>query len=104
MNSASQSLETLQDIRKMMEKSSRFISLSGWSGISAGICALVGAWLASGKIDTYYKVDYNTAGGCPSCLRQELITIAAGVFVAAFLSAAFFTFIKSKKEGVAIWG
>jgi len=31
-----QSLETLQDIKRMMERSSRFISLSGLSGVSAG--------------------------------------------------------------------
>ncbi len=42
MDSQHQPLETLQDIKRMMERSSRFISLSGWSGISAGICALLG--------------------------------------------------------------
>jgi predicted lysophospholipase L1 biosynthesis ABC-type transport system permease subunit len=46
MNENQQSLETLQDIKRMMERSSRFISLSGLSGISAGICALAGAWIA----------------------------------------------------------
>jgi predicted lysophospholipase L1 biosynthesis ABC-type transport system permease subunit len=47
MNTPQQSLEDLQHIKKMMERSSRFISLSGLSGIAAGICALVGAWFAS---------------------------------------------------------
>jgi len=37
----------LNDIKQMMERSSRFISLSGLSGISAGICALIGAWLSA---------------------------------------------------------
>jgi hypothetical protein len=32
-NQQQQSLEALQDIKKMMDRSSRFISLSGWSGI-----------------------------------------------------------------------
>jgi hypothetical protein len=41
-----QPLETLQDIKQMMERSSRFISLSGLSGVAAGCCALVGAWMA----------------------------------------------------------
>lgn len=40
------SLETLKDIKRMMERSSRFISLSGISGISAGIFALIGAIIA----------------------------------------------------------
>lgn len=43
MNDQQRSLETIQDIKNMMERSSRFISLSGWSGIAAGGCALVGA-------------------------------------------------------------
>jgi hypothetical protein len=39
MANPARDLETLQDIKRMMERSSRFISLSGWSGIAAGICA-----------------------------------------------------------------
>jgi len=34
------SQQQLNDIRKLMERSSRFISLSGLSGVSAGIIAL----------------------------------------------------------------
>jgi predicted lysophospholipase L1 biosynthesis ABC-type transport system permease subunit len=46
-------LQTLQDIRRMMERSSRFISLSGWSGISAGVCALAGAIAAYLRLKLY---------------------------------------------------
>ena len=46
MEEQQQPLEDLQHIKKMMERSSRFISLSGLSGISAGLCALIGVWLA----------------------------------------------------------
>ena len=42
----------------MMERSSRFISLSGWSGIAAGICALAGAGLAHQRIVHYYQSEY----------------------------------------------
>jgi len=42
MNVENTHLDTLQDIRKMMQRSSRFISLSGLSGIAAGIWALIG--------------------------------------------------------------
>lgn len=38
--------ETLSEIRHLMERSSRFISLSGFSGIFAGIYALAGALAA----------------------------------------------------------
>jgi hypothetical protein len=50
---ADQSLEALQDIKRMMERSSRFISLSGLSGVGAGICALIGAWIAHDWIAAY---------------------------------------------------
>jgi hypothetical protein len=103
MTTSNQNLEALQDIRKMMERSSRFISLSGWSGVSAGICALIGAWVARQKISDYYN-EYSGPESCPACLKNELIIIASVVFVAAFASASFFTWMKSKRDGVAIWG
>lgn len=37
-------LEALQDIRQMMKQSTRFLSLSGLSGVLAGIYALIGAY------------------------------------------------------------
>lgn len=46
MSGQQQSLDDLQHIKKMMERSSRFISLSGLSGIAAGTCALIGAVVA----------------------------------------------------------
>ena len=49
-------LKDISEIKNMMNKSSRFISLSGLSGILAGIYALIGASIA------YYLVS-NTARG-----------------------------------------
>lgn len=103
MSNKIQDLEAIQDIRKMMERSSRFISLSGWSGISAGLSALIGAFIAKKRIDAYFA-DYSYTESCPSCLKSELITIAAIVFVVALAGAFFFTYVKARKEGVAIWG
>ena len=39
-------LSEIKEIRKMMEESSRFLSLSGLSGILVGIYALVGAFIS----------------------------------------------------------
>ena len=96
-------LEAIQDIRKMMERSSRFISLSGWSGISAGVCALAGAFAAQQRIAVYQE-HFPGGEGCAACLQRELILIAVVVFIVAFCCAGFFTWIKAKKDGVAIWG
>ena len=83
-------LETLQDIKSMMERSSRFISLSGWSGIVAGVCALAGAgWafyeMGSHRILSGGADDY-AVGSIYQVLEKKLIVIALIVFLAAFIS------------------
>ena len=112
MSDQQQSIEDLQHIKKMMERSSRFISLSGLSGISAGVCALIGAWLAYPYVLGYkeYIIDVNAA--LAQAMAQDysiilntwLFWIAAGTFFAALISAFIFTWIKSKKEGIPLWG
>jgi len=103
MDHPTQPLETLHDIRRMMERSSRFISLSGWSGIAAGICALVAAAAARQRIAYYYQAQYGKIYGALTDLKFDLILIALLTFTAAFVLACFFTFLRSKKDGVAIW-
>lgn len=100
-----QTLETLQDIKKMMERSSRFISLSGLSGIAAGICALTGAWFAKQKLDAYYN-EYETSGFVSNTFQQlktELFVIAMIILVAALLSAFYFTWRKAKHNKLPVW-
>jgi hypothetical protein len=46
MSQQNEHLQTLTEIRSMMERSSKFLSLSGLSGIAAGIVALIGAAIA----------------------------------------------------------
>jgi len=52
MDSHNQSLETLTEIRDLMQRSSKFLSLSGLSGIFAGIVALGGALVAYLRLKT----------------------------------------------------
>jgi hypothetical protein len=112
MDSKQQSLEDIQNIRNMMERSSRFISLSGLSGISAGVCALIGAWLSYDYIYEGKEYVINPAVAIVQAIAQDytiilnlwFFWIALGTFLAAFLSAFFFTWIKSRKQGIPIWG
>lgn len=97
-------LDTLREIRQIMDRSSRFISLSGWSGVVAGISALTGAWRARHVIEKYYRDIYGTPAACPSCLKEELLLIAALVFLAAFSGAVLFTYRKSRRDGIPFWG
>ncbi len=105
-NQTGSSLQDIKDIRRIMERSSRFISLSGLSGIAAGICALIGAWLGYKMLDTYYG-SYNSQGFFSgdefSRLKIKMAALAAGVFVVAFVSSFYLTWRKAKKHGLPVW-
>src|SRR5947208_10160121 len=82
-------LQEISDIKRIMERSSRFISLSGLSGIAAGLCALIGAYFANSSIKEIH--DYNheelqLASG-PEVLKTRLLIIATLVLVAALILA-----------------
>ena len=87
------SLQDVKDIRRLMERSSRFISLSGLSGVAAGLFALIGAGIARYVIFKDYYIDYNERGHFTiedfEALRLQLIMLAAAVFAAAFFQAGF---------------
>jgi hypothetical protein len=101
---SNQQLDTLQDIKRMMERSSKFISLSGLSGIAAGVCALVGAWLGRNEIRAFVAKEGKYAeGGAVLSLEKSLMLIAAGVFVGALLLAFLFTYRRARKNGYSVW-
>ena len=93
-------LETLQDIKQIMERSSRFISLSGWSGIAAGCCALAGATIVYPIIADRYA----NGGLYSETDTKFMFLVAAGTFIAALISAIFFTYIRSRRLNIPIWG
>jgi hypothetical protein len=103
-------LADLGHIRSMMERSSRFISLSGLSGVFVGIYALIGAAAA-----WYYTNDFRfDLGRIPrrynslySVLADEtvqyLILDALFVLVASLLTSSLLTLRKAKKQGQKVW-
>lgn len=106
MTDQKQSLEAIQDIKKMMERSSRFISLSGLSGVSAGIFALIGAWFAYDWIYEYYNRYENRQGFNSRDFGQliwNLMGLALIVLAAAILSALYFTWRKARRNQLPIW-
>jgi hypothetical protein len=116
MNSQNQPLETIQDIKDMMDRSSRFISLSGLSGVAAGLCALAGAWFAYGVIGSAgdagtrnpkaLMLNYDDAGVnlLRSFMGHRLFLIAALTLLSAIVLAFVFTYIRSTRQGVPVWG
>lgn len=97
-----------------MDRSSRFISLSGLSGVAAGACALVGAWYANRYIggandpDSRYQLIRNIQPGKGFSLNDHLggrmFLIACCTFAASFLLALLFTWLRSRKTGVPLMG
>lgn len=99
------SLETLQDIRRIMNRSSRFLSLSGLSGVSAGVFALVGVYFAYDWIYEYF-VRYSERGYNFEDYRQLILSLfglAFAVLSGAILFAFYFTWRRAKKNNVPIW-
>ena len=96
--------EDLSHIRSIMEKSSRFISLSGLSGIFIGIFAILGAvyvFFAFEREGISYFDRYPKFYGFN--FISELILVALVVLVFSLASAVFFTVRKSKRKELPIW-
>lgn len=81
-------------IRELMERSAKFISLSGLSGILAGCYALIGAGIAHLILQrTAQRVD----------LIVQLGAIAVIVLLAAVLTAVLFSTRRAQKAGRSVW-
>jgi len=94
----SQPLEQIREIRSMMERSSRFLSLSGLAGILAGICGLAGA------LHIYFTVGTDAVSYFKPGTEILLLVDGSIVLVFALLFAVFFSVRKAKKLGYTIGG
>lgn len=111
MENQLQSSKALQDIRDMMEKSAKFISLSGWSGVWAGTTGLAGAYIAhkwlkgSTRIYNNYRTEHDhiipTGGLDPLTIRFILLAIV--VLIVALIGGYYFTWRKTRRSGGNVW-
>lgn len=97
-------LNDISEIKNMMNRSSRFISLSGLSGIMAGIYSLIGAYLA------YQTIYFDTSdlGAYKTLVISEyavlkLLVIAASVIVLSIVTGIVLTLRKAKKQNEKFW-
>ena len=102
-----ETVEALQEIRDILNRSSRFISLSGFSGIWAGGTALVGAWYARGLMrdpaSMYTAVNNEATAAYFDPQTNRLIVLAFIVFIVAFAGAFYFTYKKARYHGHVLW-
>lgn len=94
-------IRDIAEMRSMMERSSRFLSLSGLAGLTAGIYALAGAIVA------YKFFDFNpgslTYNSKTHPHLPQLIILATIVLILATGTAALLSYRKANKRGESIW-
>lgn len=95
-------LEDLKEIKDMMSKSSQFLSLSGLSGVLAGIYALIGGWQAEKMIAEFIIGSYNSEE-LVEALELKLIIIALSIITLSILTGLLLSYLKSKKLGIQLW-
>ncbi len=94
----------LLSIRHLMERSAKFISLSGLSGILAGCYALVGAALAYRAVYGFSsKVGYRDHYVTEEEVLVKLIVIASAVLFLSVGTAVWLSARKARKQGQGIW-
>lgn len=107
MNTKSTQIQDLNEIKNLMERSSRFLSLSGLSGISAGIFALIGASIAyyilvsnQVKYDEHFYLLYPL----PELdIIFPLLILGVSVLFLALASGFYFSWRKARKHGLLLW-
>ena len=98
-------LDDIGEIKHLMNKSSRFMSLSGLSGILAGIYALIGTTLVSNII---YKDNPLTKDSYQTLVLDEtsmlnIFAIAFAVVSISIITAIFFSWKKAKLYNEKLW-
>lgn len=101
MKSTKDYVRDIAEIRSMMERSSKFLSLSGWAGVMAGLYALAGAYLA------YKSLDFSPDDAAYTLAQPEnlpkLVGLGLTVLVLAVGTAAFLSHKKAGERGEKIW-
>jgi len=109
MNNTKEQLDAIKDIRNMMERSSRFLSLSGLSGVAIGLIALLGVALFclhfqfSPLEKGYYQLLLTTSGYTNDEAILFMVITAVGVLLLAIASGTIMSIRKSKQMMLPIW-
>jgi hypothetical protein len=108
MDKQSEYIEDLRTIKKVMEESSRFLSLSGLSGLFAGLIALAGAALAvftllDGRLLLSGGVFMESTVQEISQLKIRLSVLSLIVLVLAIGVSIWFSYRKSVRKGLKVW-
>ncbi len=104
MENNKEQLEAISEIKALMERSSRFVSLSGMSGIAAGFTAIAGI------VTLCISLKTGILEQVPQIMLHDnyfnaafIFLIALSVFILSLALAVFFSARKAKKKKIIFW-
>jgi len=110
MDNYSEQLQALTDIRSMMEKSTKFVSLSGISGIAIGLVALLSATIGYLATSTtpfstryFHKLLLATDSIVGMTPMIFVASLALLTIAGALLIGLYFTRKKAKQSNIKLW-
>jgi hypothetical protein len=109
MKEINESIEAIRDIRDMMSRSSRFISLSGLSGVIIGLFAISGIIYTylHFEITTlsyqYYNITEKSDGTGINEAFRFFILVPSIILIFSLLVSVILTIRKTIKKGLPVW-
>lgn len=93
-------IQSVNEIKELMERSSKFVSLSGMTGILVGIYSLIGAIMAIRILGLQHITTgpYSKVLNVTTPMRLKIIILlAAGVLIASIVTTIIISYSKSRK-------
>jgi len=109
MSKQQEQLEAISEIRSLMERSSRFLSLSGLAGVVVGVIALAGVasayiFLGLSPLEPgYYNRVIGMDGEANAAVTRFFFLVPAVVLVLSLAAGVWMAVLKAKKTGLPLW-
>lgn len=94
-------IQSVNEIKELMERSSKFVSLSGLTGILVGVYSLIGSWIAIRilGLQEITSGSHSTILNVTTPMRLKIIVaLAAGVLISSIITAFFISYYKSRRS------
>ena len=109
MNKQEEQLAAIRDIKSIMEKSTRFLSLSGLAGVIIGLLAIISiavtyCYLGLNLFNKgYYQLAFEEDGTPNLPVYTFLLSNFGLVLLLSIISGIVMSFLKAKKSNLTIW-
>jgi hypothetical protein len=103
MSQIQDQLRNLSEIRNLMEQQSKFLSLSGLSGVSAGLIALLGVGFAGYQLGTPWVFSEAASLLDDNGKLGMLVAVATAILIGAVAMAVVFSLRLARRKGLPTW-